>query len=171
MNTGVLARAGACNLNSHLYDKDVVYRECSDYFDTHVRFNQALGEFEHPDPEGLGGFRALNIDHISHHVIDYWWRGNILVGYVEILPTPKGFQLRDQYLAGYLLGMSTRGLGSFQEKGGIRYVGADYKLITFDFVRAPATEGAYMRPVQGTFPQMRKPIDVHQQLRLFTKYS
>ena len=122
----------------------------------HVVHNRALGELDHPSPHSPT-FRCLNSANVSHQVLDYHWSGNDLMGYVEVLPTQAGGMLRDLYIAGFQLGMSSRGWATLKEKDGYICIQDDFELITFDFVSDPSTEGAYLRPLQRTYEQLRPP--------------
>lgn len=63
-------------------------------------------------------------------MLDFYWDGEDLVGYVEVLSTPAGSMLRDLYLAGRRLGMSSRGWATLkQEESGV-YIQDDFELIT-----------------------------------------
>ena len=93
-------------------------------------------------------------------MLDYHWQGDDLMGYVEVLPTQAGAMLRDLYVAGNRLGMSSRGWATLKEKDGFIYIEEDFELITFDFVSDPSTDGAYLRPVQRKFEGLKKQIDI-----------
>jgi len=144
---GVLQRANVRNRNGRVYPKSILKREAERYYKTHVKLNRALGELDHPDPHSEH-FRALTPENISHRTLDFYWEGDDLMGYVEVLPTPAGCTLRDFYLAGARLGMSSRGWATLKEEDGALLIQNDFELITFDFVSDPSTEGAFLLPVQ-----------------------
>jgi len=77
-----------------------------------------------------------------------------------VLPTHAGAMLRDLYVAGNRLGMSSRGWATLAEKDGYVHIQEDFELITFDFVSDPSTDGAYLRPVQRKFEGLKKQIDI-----------
>lgn len=151
---GVLQRANCRNRNGRVYPKHILKREAERFYETHVTQNRALGELDHPNPHSET-FRSLTLENVSHRVLDYYWDGDDLVGYVEVLPTPAGAMLKDLYLAGCRLGMSSRGWATLKEKDGCVYIQDDFELITFDFVSDPSTEGAFLLPVQD---QMDVPL-------------
>lgn len=144
---GVLQRANVRNRNGRVYPKDILKRESERYYETHVKTHCALGELDHPNPTS-DNFRSLTVDNISHRVLDYYWEGDDLIGYVEVLSTPAGSMLKDLYLTGCRLGMSSRGWATLKEKDGLVFIEEDFELITFDFVSDPSTEGAYLMPVK-----------------------
>lgn len=157
--SGILGRANARNRNGRVYPKHLLQREASVFYSAHVRMCRALGELDHPPPASPT-FRSLNLANVSHQVLDYHWQGDDLMGYVEVLPTHAGTMLRDLYVAGNRLGMSSRGWATLSEKDGYVYIQEDFELITFDFVSDPSTDGAYLRPVQRKFEGLKKQIDI-----------
>ena len=73
-----------------------------------------------------------------------WWDGESVMGKIEVLDTPSGKILKELVRAGIKLGISSRGLGSVNEKNGETIVEDDFQLICFDFVSEPSTPGAFM---------------------------
>lgn len=74
--------------------------------------------------------------------LDFYWEGDDLMGYVEVLPTPAGCTLRDFYLAGARLGMSSRGWATLKEEDGALLIQNDFELITCASGPAVAVAGA-----------------------------
>ena len=141
---GVLQRSGAKNQNGRIYPKDILAREVAQYKKIQIAEKRALGELDHPESS------VVNLNNVSHNVIDCWWNGDDVVGKVEILSTPSGNILKELLKAGILLGISSRGLGSVKEIGeGTVQVEEDFELICWDFVSNPSTHGAFMKPIQS----------------------
>ena len=146
--TGVLQRAGAKNQNGRVYPKDILMREVTEYKKVQVAERRALGELDHPESS------VVNLGNASHNVLDVWWKGDDVVGKVEVLSTPAGNILKELFKSGIKLGISSRGLGSVEtikeddqgEEDTVE-VQPDFELIAFDFVSNPSTHGAFMRPV------------------------
>ena len=140
--SGVLQRADAQNQNGRRYPKPVLMREAKKYLDINVKESRALGELDHPDST------VVNLNNVSHNVVDMSWKGNDLIGTVEVLSTPAGNILKELFKAGIKLGISSRGLGSVKElrEGGVE-VQDDFELIAFDFVSNPSTHGAFLSPI------------------------
>ena len=107
---------------------------------------RAFGEIDHP-PSWSPGFRSLSLETVSHVVLQLEWRGACLVGLVEILDTPAGRMLRDLYLQGKRLGVSSRSWATLNRKGSATFIGDDLDLIAFDYVSEPSTYGALMEPI------------------------
>jgi hypothetical protein len=139
--SGVLQRAEAKNQNGRVYPKKILMREVKKYAENQIKENRALGELDHPDSS------VINLRNVSHNVLGVDWKGNDVVGRVEILPTPSGNILKQLLGAGIRLGISSRGLGSVEEiNEGTVEVQDDFELIGWDFVSNPSTHGAFMYP-------------------------
>lgn len=143
--TGVLQRAEAKNQNGRIYPRNILMREATKYSDTYIKERRALGELDHPDSS------VVNLNNVSHNVLDMKWQGNDLVGTVEVLSTPAGNILKELFKSGIKLGISSRGMGSVKEvmREGENTVEVqpDFELIAFDFVSNPSTHGAFLSPV------------------------
>ena len=144
---GVLQRAESKNQNGRVYPREVLLREVGKYLDTNVTERRALGELDHPESS------VVNLNNASHNVIEMHWKGDDLLGTVEVLSTPAGNILKELFRSGIKLGISSRGLGSVEpvneadgEEDTVE-VQDDFELIAFDFVSNPSTHGAFMRPV------------------------
>lgn len=97
---------------------------------------------------------VISIDRISHNIIETWWEGHTLMGKMEI-PMTKGFinygvvstkgDLVAHYLQqNYMIGVSSRGVGSLKEVKDDFIVQDDFELICWDIVTAPSTPGSWM---------------------------
>ena len=155
---GVLQRADAKNQNGRVYPQETLMREAENYAKVQVKERRALGELDHPDSS------VVNLNNVSHNVLEMHWSGKDLVGTVEVLGTPAGNILKELFKSGIKLGISSRGLGSVEEiheadgysdtspsDGGDEQaptvaVQPDFELIAFDFVSNPSTQGAFMSP-------------------------
>ena len=146
---GVLQRANAKNQNGRVYPRDTLMKEAEKYAEVQIAERRALGELDHPDSS------VVNLNNVSHNVLEMHWKGDDLVGTVEVLGTPAGNILKELFRAGIKLGISSRGLGSVKEikediddedSDSIKQVQPDFELIAFDFVSNPSTHGAFMAP-------------------------
>ena len=146
---GVLQRADAKNQNGRVYPRETLMREAENYAKVQIAERRALGELDHPDSS------VVNLNNVSHNVLEMHWKGKDLVGTVEVLGTPAGNILKELFKSGIKLGISSRGLGSVKEikeddsdgdGDGLKQVQPDFELIAFDFVSNPSTHGAFMAP-------------------------
>ncbi len=155
---GTLQRAEAKNQNGRVYPKDTLVREAGKYAETNIKERRALGELDHPDSS------VVNLNNVSHNVLEMHWKGDDLVGTVEVLSTPSGNILKELFKSGIKLGISSRGLGSVKEiaedkDGDTVEVQPDFELIAFDFVSNPSTHGAFLSPVNEGVQKDIKPIN------------
>jgi len=140
--TGVLQRAGAKNQNGRIYPRDILMREVNEYKKVQVAERRALGELDHPESS------VVNLANASHNILDCWWKGDDVMGKVEVLSTPSGNILKELLKSGIKLGISSRGLGSVKQVNEDTVaVQDDFELVCWDFVSNPSTHGAFMAPV------------------------
>ena len=138
---GVLQRAESQNQNGRVYPKEILVREAKKYTDEFIEERRAMGELDHPDSS------VVNLQNVSHNVLEMHWKGNDLLGTVEVLSTPAGNILKELFKSGIKLGISSRGLGSIKQEAKGDEVQNDFELIAFDFVSNPSTHGAFLSPV------------------------
>lgn len=136
---GVFQRADTKNANGRVYPRDL-WMEVLQRPDVVERIEnrRMVGTLGHPssgqtDPEK-----------VSHVVTKQELRSDGTVyGEAEILDTPTGRVAATMLNAGVGLGISSRGDGSIEKKGGTDEVQNDYRLETYDLVLKPSTPGAY----------------------------
>lgn len=139
---GVLQRADAKNQNGRIYPKDILVREVRKYHQNFVSNRNALGELDHPESS------VVNLKNVSHNVKEIHFKGDDVIGTIEVLPTPSGNILKKLFESNITLGISSRGMGSVRPLGeGTLEVQDDFELIAFDFVSNPSTHGAFLTPV------------------------
>ena len=136
--TGILQKADTLNRNGRVYPESILRREVEKYMEL-VENNTAGGELDHPDSA------VVSLANVSHRVTEMWWQGKDLYGKVLIAEeTPAGQILKGLLKAGFMLGISSRGVGSVKNRGEQDIVQEDFELIAFDFVSSPSTPGAYL---------------------------
>lgn len=140
--TGVLQRANSKNQNGRVYPKNILEREIEKYKGREIKENRAYGELDHPESS------VVELKNTSHIIRDVYWRGDDVMGQVEILNTPTGRILQEIINAGCTVGISSRGMGSVKQikEDGTVAVETDFELICWDFVSNPSTQGAFMKP-------------------------
>ena len=139
---GIMQRAVSRNQNGRTYDKALLEREATKYLKEFVQNGNAFGELDHPESP------VVELKNASHVVKDLWWKGNDLMGRVELLNTPAGNIVKEIIKAGHTIGISSRGTGSVQQTNeGALEVQDDFELVCWDFVSNPSTHGAFMNPV------------------------
>ena len=139
---GIIQRAGVKNHNGRIYEQEILEREIKKYIDGPVREKRALGELDHPESS------VVNLNNVSHNIVEVTMKGNDVHGVVEILTTPAGNILKELFRCGVTVGISSRGMGSVEENSdGVLMVQEDFDLLCFDMVSTPSTPGAYMAPM------------------------
>lgn len=139
---GVVQRAGSKNQNGRVYHKPILEREVNNYIKEFVERGCAFGELDHPESS------IVSLKNASHVIKDLRWKGDDLIGRIEILNTPAGNIIKEIAKAGYAIGISSRGTGSVQQTNeGFLEVQDDFTLVCFDLVSNPSTLNAWMNPV------------------------
>jgi len=138
---GVFAQAEQKNRNGRVYPRRIMENAVAKYVDEQVSKNRAVGELNHPEGP------TVNLDKVSHLITDLHFEGNDVVGKASILDTPMGKIVKGLLEGGVNLGVSTRGMGSLEQRGGASYVKDDFILSTVDIVQDPSAPGAFVNGI------------------------
>lgn len=138
---GVFAQAEQKNRNGRVYPKAIMENAVNKYVKEQVSQKRAVGELNHPEGP------TVNLDKVSHLITDLKIEGNDVVGKASILDTPNGKIVKGLLDGGVKLGVSTRGMGSLENRGGIMYVKEDFLLNTVDIVQDPSAPGAFVNGI------------------------
>lgn len=140
---GPFMQAEQKNRNNRVYGLDILAREVARYNDQYVNTNRALGELGHPNGP------TINLDRVSHKIVELKQDGNNFIGKAMILETPMGKIARNLLESGVQLGVSTRGMGSLKEgKDGVMMVQDDFYLATAaDIVADPSAPDAFVQGI------------------------
>jgi|TARA_B100001778_G_scaffold318101_1_gene306373 hypothetical protein len=141
MVEGVLATAEVKNGNGRYYSKDLWDREMDKYAKL-IEERRSMGELDHPESS------IINLKNVSHLISDYWWDGDNVLGKIEILPTPSGNIVKELIKSGVTVGVSSRGMGSLEDRGGVMEVQDDFELLCWDFVSTPSNPGSFMHMIK-----------------------
>lgn len=135
---GILQRADTLNQNGRIYPLHVLEREIRNYQKL-IKERRALGALDHPDSS------IVELNTVSHLVVEAELKNGVVWGAIEVLPTPKGDILRNLVEANVTIGVSSRGVGSTRsDDNGYQIVQEDFQLIAIDVVGEPSTPGAWM---------------------------
>lgn len=143
----VFQKFGIKNANGRIYPEAVLKREIEKYQDR-IADKRALAELNHPAES------TIDLGRISHNIVELHWVGQTLVGKMQ-LNVSEGFRkygivstcgdhAAQLLLQGWKIGVSSRGVGSVEQKLGQYIVGDDFELIGFDVVSDPSTPNAYI---------------------------
>lgn len=136
---GIFAQAEVKNGNGRWYSKGILEAAVDAYNTNFVSRRRALGELNHPDrPFADPANAAILIESLT-------WDGNNVIGKARVLPTPQGQIVSGLLEGGFNMGVSTRGLGSLKESGGMKHVQSDLMLTAIDAVDNPSAPNAYVR--------------------------
>lgn len=138
---GVFMQSETRNRNGRVYPKSVMERAVAKYVNEQVRNKRAVGELNHPDGP------TVNLDKVSHIIESLDWQGNDVVGKARILNTPMGNIVKGLLEGGVRLGVSTRGMGSLENRNGVMYVKDDFILSTVDIVQDPSAPTAFVNGI------------------------
>lgn len=138
---GVFAQAEQKNRNGRIYPRPIMEKAVDKYVTEQVSQKRAVGELNHPEGP------TVNLDKVSHLITDLRWEGNDVVGKAQILDTPMGQIVKGLLEGGVQLGVSTRGMGSLESKGGANYVRDDFILNTVDIVQDPSAPAAFVNGI------------------------
>ena len=140
--TGPFLQTEVKNRNGRIYKRDTMLNEVKRYTEQYVNKNRAYGELGHPDTP------TINLDRVSHMIVDLKQEGNDWIGKAKILDTPMGNIARNLIEGGGQLGVSSRGMGSLKQENGANVVQDDFYLATAaDIVADPSAPDAFVRGI------------------------
>jgi len=139
---GVFMQADMKNRNGRIYPMETLTKEVNRYNKEFVEQKRAFGELGHPDGP------TVNLERVSHMITDLKPEGKNFIGEAKIMDTPYGKIVKNLIDEGAKLGVSSRGMGSLENKGGSNYVGRDFYLATAaDIVADPSAPDAFVQGI------------------------
>ena len=139
---GVFMQSEVKNRNGRVYPFPVLEKEVTRYNKDYVNENRAFGELGHPDGP------TVNLERASHMITSLKPEGKNFIGEAKILKTPMGKIVENLMDAGGKLGVSSRGMGSLEQKNGANYVKDDFYLATAaDIVADPSAPNAFVQGI------------------------
>jgi len=143
---GILATVEVKNGNGRYYPRELWEREIDNFTrKIQMKSTETCGELDHPDSQ------VINLKNASHAVRELYWKGDEIWGKVEIfadmgdLGTSSGRIAGALVKNGLLIGISSRGMGSLKEIGGVMEVQDDFELLTWDLVSNPSNPDSWMK--------------------------
>ena len=129
------------NRNGRSYPRSVMENALNQYSKL-VEDKRALGELNHPSHPNV------NLERASHIIESLEWDGNNIMGKARIMTEmPMGKIAKGLLDEGVKIGVSTRGLGSLQEKNGINVVQNDFTMTAIDIVGDPSAPDAFVEGI------------------------
>tara|TARA_Y100000992_G_C21120523_1_gene421667 strand:- start:82 stop:744 length:663 start_codon:yes stop_codon:yes gene_type:complete len=138
---GIFAQAEGKNRNGRIYPMQVMEKAVGKYSTDQVSKGRAVGELNHPEGP------TVNLDKVSHKINDLKFEGNDVMGKAQILDTPMGNIVKGLLEGGVQLGVSTRGMGSLEQRNNAMYVKDDFMLNAIDIVQDPSAPGAFVNGI------------------------
>lgn len=139
---GIFLQCNIQNRNGRVYAMETVRPEIDRYIREYVNQRRALGELGHPEGP------QINLDRVSHIITELTADGDNYVGKAKIMDTPHGRIVKSLIDEGVKFGVSSRGMGSLVEKGGVSYVDKDFSLATAaDIVTDPSAPDAFVQGI------------------------
>ena len=136
---GVFMQSEIKNRNGRVYPFEVLDKEVKRYNKEFIEQNRAYGELGHPDGP------TVNLDKVSHMVTELKADGKNFIGEAKVMSTPMGNIVKNIMDDGGKLAVSSRGMGSLEQKNGANYVKDDFYLATAaDIVADPSAPNAFV---------------------------
>ena len=139
---GIFLQTEITNRNGRMYRFDTLNREVSKYNEEFIQRGRALGELGHPEGP------TVNLDRVSHKIVELYPEGRNFIGKAKLLETPMGKIAKNLLEEGVQLGVSSRGLGSLKKEGTTSIVADDFILSTAaDIVADPSAPDAFVEGI------------------------
>ena len=139
---GVFMQADIKNRNGRVYPQEILAKEVAKYNKNFIKENRAFGELGHPDGP------TVNLERVSHMITDLHPDGKNFIGEAKIMDTPMGKIVKNLMDEGAKLGVSSRGMGSLDQRNGANYVRDDFYLATAaDIVADPSAPNAFVEGI------------------------
>jgi hypothetical protein len=139
---GVFLQSDLKNRNGRVYPTDILNKEVKRYNAEFINKKRAFGELGHPDGP------TVNLERVSHMITKLYPEGKNFIGEAKIMNTPYGKIVKGLIDEGAQLGVSSRGMGSLETRGGANYVKDDFYLATAaDIVADPSAPDAFVEGI------------------------
>ena len=139
---GIFLQGDIKNRNGRIYPVEVLEKEVNRYSQEFINENRAYGELGHPEGP------TVNLERVSHMVTSLKRDGKNFIGEAKIMSTPMGNIVSNIMDDGGKLAVSSRGMGSLQQKNGANYVNKDFYLATAaDIVADPSAPQAFVQGI------------------------
>ena len=139
---GIFLQADIKNRNGRVYPMEVLEKEVNRYNKKFINEKRAYGELGHPEGP------TVNLERVSHMVTELYPDGKNFIGEAKIMATPMGEIVKSLMQEGGKLGVSSRGMGSLDQRNGANYVRDDFYLATAaDIVADPSAPNAFVEGI------------------------
>ena len=136
---GIFLQGDIKNRNGRVYPVEVLEKEVKRYNKEFIAQNRGYGELGHPEGP------TVNLERVSHMVTSLERDGKNFIGEAKVMSTPMGKIVENIMDDGGKLAVSSRGMGSLEQKNGANYVKNDFYLATAaDIVADPSAPQAFV---------------------------
>ena len=137
---GPYMMAEGVNKNNRMYPIDELRREVQRYNEEMVKPGRAMGELNHPTTADV------DLERACHVVTELYENDNVFYGKSKVLSTPCGLIVKSLINDGVKVGMSSRALGTLEERSGHNVV-KNLKLVAVDCVADPSFPKAFVNGI------------------------
>ena len=139
---GIFLQGDIKNRNGRIYPVEVLEKEVARYNKDFINENRGYGDLGHPEGP------TVNLERVSHMVTSLKRDGKNFVGEAKVMSTPMGKIVSNIMDDGGKLAVSSRGMGSLEQKNGTNYVKNDFYLATAaDIVADPSAPQAFVQGI------------------------
>ncbi len=139
---GIFLQGDIKNRNGRVYPVEVLEKEVKRYNKEFIEQNRGYGELGHPEGP------TVNLERVSHMVTSLERDGKNFIGEAKVMSTPMGKIVENIMDDGGKLAVSSRGMGSLEQKNGTNYVKNDFYLATAaDIVADPSAPQAFVQGI------------------------
>jgi len=143
---GIFIQGDKRNQNERIYPVDEISKAVKTLKEKIAGGYTVLGEADHPDDLNI------NLDRVSHMIVDMNMKGSDGIGKLKMLPTPMGNICKTLLESGVKLGVSSRGSGNVDGSGNV----SEFEIITVDIVANPSAPDAYPDPIYEQIMNYRR---------------
>ena len=143
---GIFIQGDKRNQNQRIYPVNEIASAVKTLKEKIAGGYSVLGEADHPDDLNI------NIDRVSHSIVDMDMDGSDGIGKLKMLPTPMGNICKTLLESGVKLGVSSRGSGNVDGSGNV----SEFEIVTVDIVANPSAPDAYPDPIYEQMMNHRK---------------
>ena len=143
---GIFIQGDVRNANERVYPVKEIEKAVKTLNEQISSGYSVLGEVDHPDD------LKINLDRVSHCIVNMTMDGPNGYGKLKILPTPMGQLIRTFLESGVKLGVSSRGSGNVNDMDGKV---SDFEIITVDIVAQPSAPNAYPKAIYEGLMNMK----------------
>lgn len=142
---GIFIQGDVRNQNQRVYPSREITRAVNSIVKKIQENGPVGGQLDHPEE------LSIDLDRISHKIVDMWMEGNDGYGKLQLVGTPVGNIARILLESGFKLGVSSRGSGNVDDNG----IVSDFEIVTVDIVAQPSAPDAYPRVIYESLYNMK----------------